>query len=235
MPNKDPEKERAYQRAYAARLKESLASYKKAYAAENAEAIKAKKRAYYLANKEHIKAKSKARYEQKPEAIAAYREANKERIAAYQKEYDKEYREENKEEIAEYMRDYYQAHKAELIAAATAWMQRNPERSRALRRKWKRDNKDAVNRMTQRRRAKLLDAMILEFTQEAIDARVDYYGRKCAYCKTGPYEHLDHVIALDNGGPHVPANLRPACVRCNTSKGAKILEDWMAEQIDVSF
>jgi len=60
---------------------------------------------------------------------------------------------------------------------------------------------------------------------EQIQARIDFYGRCCAYCEN-PYECVDHVIPLSRGGSNWPANLRPACRHCNSSKGRRTLFEW---------
>jgi HNH endonuclease len=73
--------------------------------------------------------------------------------------------------------------------------------------------------------------------QQYIDALLNYRavlrasiaGEKCTYC-TDPATTWDHVIPVSKGGPDVPANLTPVCVRCNTSKGAMYLADWVAQQ-----
>ena len=54
-------------------------------------------------------------------------------------------------------------------------------------------------------------------------------GLVCAYCGAidVPLE-LDHIIPRSRGGLDHPDNLTPACKPCNTSKGAKHLEDWLA-------
>jgi 5-methylcytosine-specific restriction endonuclease McrA len=36
-----------------------------------------------------------------------------------------------------------------------------------------------------------------------------------------PYEVIDHVIPVSKGGTGWPANLRPACGRCNLAKSAR--------------
>jgi len=46
---------------------------------------------------------------------------------------------------------------------------------------------------------------------------MSYWGNKCWMCE-GPFEHVDHVKPLSKGGPHILANLRPACASCNASK-----------------
>jgi 5-methylcytosine-specific restriction endonuclease McrA len=47
------------------------------------------------------------------------------------------------------------------------------------------------------------------------------YGRQCWWC--GAYATtVDHVVAVVLGGGHDPGNLRPACQRCNYSRGAAL-------------
>ena len=50
-------------------------------------------------------------------------------------------------------------------------------------------------------------------------------GFLCRYCE-GPANTVDHVIPVERGGSHDPANLVAACSRCNESKGAKSLDEW---------
>ena len=52
-------------------------------------------------------------------------------------------------------------------------------------------------------------------------------GKRCAYCGvTGVQLQLDHIFPRSRGGPDLPENLTPACKPCNTSKGAKTVDEW---------
>ena len=53
-------------------------------------------------------------------------------------------------------------------------------------------------------------------------------GYRCAYCgaENIPLE-LDHIIPRSRGGSDNPENLTLACKPCNSSKGAKNLNEWM--------
>lgn len=54
-------------------------------------------------------------------------------------------------------------------------------------------------------------------------------GYRCMYCgmKDVPL-HADHVLALSRGGASTMENLVTACGGCNTSKGAKPVQEWLA-------
>lgn len=50
---------------------------------------------------------------------------------------------------------------------------------------------------------------------------------ECTYCQ-GPFEHVDHIIPTSRGGTDDLSNLTPACTSCNTSKGDRLPEEWLA-------
>lgn len=145
-----------------------------------------------------------------PEARRAYYQANRERELARHKQFQLD----NKVHLAEYMRQWRSANKSKYLLT----LQRSKLR-----------HKDAVHERVRRRKLLKRRVTIVGMNTEAIVARIAFYGNKCAYCG-GPYEHLDHVIPLARGGKHCPANLRPACARCNLSKKDKSLKDWLASR-----
>lgn len=53
-------------------------------------------------------------------------------------------------------------------------------------------------------------------------------GLRCVYCgdEDGPFDH-DHLFPVSRGGADEPHNIVIACARCNRSKGAKTLLEWM--------
>ena len=52
----------------------------------------------------------------------------------------------------------------------------------------------------------------------------------CAYCGADAKLTLDHVVALNDGGLHVPSNLVGACGSCNSSKQDSPVEQWFKAQ-----
>jgi 5-methylcytosine-specific restriction endonuclease McrA len=72
----------------------------------------------------------------------------------------------------------------------------------------------------QKRRARKRSALVYEYTAEHVNARMSYWGNKCWMCGCDA-ETVDHVKPLSKGGKDCPANFRPACGKCNSTKNAK--------------
>jgi len=148
-----------------------------------------------------------------------YRAENPEKVAASQRQWrkdnpnhDRRYREEHREERAAYNRQYQQEHEEEIAAYKRQYVQENLEKSRAA---------------CHRRRARKQNAIIGEIDEAAI---YELYNDICVYCGASEDLTIDHVVALNGGGPHCQENLVVACRSCNCSKGAKPLEDWLQTQ-----
>ena len=79
-----------------------------------------------------------------------------------------------------------------------------------------------------RRRAQKLGATISDFTLEQWQQTLEDHGSTCAYCgKSDANLTQDHVIPLSKGGNHTASNIVPACRFCNSSKGSRLLEEWL--------
>lgn len=69
------------------------------------------------------------------------------------------------------------------------------------------------------RHALKMGATTTPFTRRDLYTQWDEDGMyRCVYCD-GPYEHIDHVLPLVQGGEHSIGNLVPACADCNLRKG----------------
>lgn len=145
-----------------------------------------------------------------------------------------EWRTNNREQFNKNQQRWRERHPDEALQKGRAWRANNPERSRAFGRKWRRANREKV-REKQQRWARENRARVLLYAEERraraagasgtttpaqLQARIDYYGSLC-WCCHAPFEAVDHVIALNKGGTNWPANLRPICKSCNSSKGDK--------------
>jgi len=102
--------------------------------------------------------------------------------------------------------------------------------ARARRREWEHEHPLAHRLHVHKRRAlKYGNTPIEELLTEAQWRDIlDQYHHRCAYCgrKTEQLT-VDHVIALSRGGKHSASNVVPACLHCNSTKGAKTTEEWV--------
>lgn len=162
-------------------------------------------------------------------AYAAWVKAN----YSYVLECNRQWYARNREQRAEKNREWYKNHpgywkkrsRAKLNTVERAYYARNATRLAAEKREYNRTHPAKVKASNLRQRAQRTAAPGYA-SPEQIAARIAYYGGRCAYCQTGVYEQLDHVIPIARGGSNWPANLRPACRRCNQSKKAKKLTEW---------
>jgi 5-methylcytosine-specific restriction endonuclease McrA len=111
----------------------------------------------------------------------------------------------------EYYRNYRKAH---------------PEQTHETHKKWRVRNLDWYRCKEQRRKAAKL-ASPSDFTDYDWQALLYIYDERCAYCRKSNIPlHMDHVIPLSRGGTNTTDNIVPACKKCNTSKGDKLLQEW---------
>ncbi len=55
-------------------------------------------------------------------------------------------------------------------------------------------------------------------------------ARRCIYCGSPGPLAIDHVVPVSKGGRDAPDNVVPACKSCNSSKGAKNVDEWLEER-----
>jgi hypothetical protein len=73
--------------------------------------------------------------------VKKYQLANKEKLKAYQYEYQAKYRLEHKEELKQYLKDWQQANSEKTNAYVAASKAKNPEYYKAYAREWQRKNR----------------------------------------------------------------------------------------------
>jgi len=108
-----------------------------------------------------------------------------------------------------------------------AWQRANRDKARGYTKKWHQkkvaEDPEYVARKNAASRRPTLESIdpYGAATYMAVWARFEYYGWKCWICKTELTPETvtrDHVKPVSAGGLHVPANIRPACQPCNSSK-----------------
>jgi 5-methylcytosine-specific restriction endonuclease McrA len=173
---------------------------------------------WYRKNKDHMLATGRAWAQQNREkrnaTSKAWRERNREQWLECKKASHKKH--------AEKDRAYHARNKEHRAALIREWAKANPEKRNASYREYRKRHPEKVIESTALRRARINGGAIVKFTAAQLRARLSMYGGKCWMCGK-PGKQVDHVIPLAKGGPHVLANLRPACGKCNRIKGAKRL------------
>jgi 5-methylcytosine-specific restriction endonuclease McrA len=176
-----------------------------------AEAIAAR-----LADPEKFKARSlnwyRANKERAQERLSKWQKENKDQVNAK----SKRWRDKNRKEIAEYNRAYKTENRSFVTQLAKKWRTSNPEMA-------------ALQRRLRRARKKNSGGT---HTKHDIERIHKLQRGCCAVCKKPLNQkyHVDHVIALANGGSNGPENLQLLHPRCNQIKTDKDPIEFMQEQ-----
>lgn len=187
--------------------------------------------AYYAANKAKHLERCSAYYARNSERIKTSamenHQANRARRIAQMTDYrannldkERDRRLRNSDKIQAQKREWNTAN-AELIREhRRMYRARNAETLREYNKKWTSENLEQFRIYNHNRRARLLAASLVPFTPAQLAARMEAFGGLCWMCgDDGPT--MDHVKPLILGGPHILANIRPACQSCNSSKGSR--------------
>lgn len=65
------------------------------------------------------------------------------------------------------------------------------------------------------------------FTAQDIRDMRSAQNHQCAYCQRAAKLTIDHIFPVSKGGSSDISNICLACRKCNSSKGAKLLEEWV--------
>jgi 5-methylcytosine-specific restriction endonuclease McrA len=141
-----------------------------------------------------------------------YREKYPEKMRAFQRDWSAR----NREHVNEYARLYHRAH---------------PEVSRRAVQKWTKNNPIKNRLKEHRRKSRMLE---LPFELESTDVNDIYemFGDECGFCGDAETKlTLEHVVPLKRSDVPNPGtvrgNLMPLCKPCNSSKGTKLLEEYL--------
>jgi len=96
------------------------------------------------------------------------------------------------------------------------------ERQRQKNREYARTHLVKRNEDNKKRRERLANAPVNDFTKEQWEALKQAYQNRCAYCSRDLAKfHTDHVIPIARHGEHSARNIVPSCGPCNTRKGMR--------------
>lgn len=166
-----------------------------------------------------------------------WEKSNLEKVRAHRKEYYKNTRErsllkssvwqkKNKDRLNAYRRTWYKKHRnneefrKRASVRTRAWQSRNIAFVKAKQKEWRIANHDKKIDQSNRRRARLKNAPIIEKIDRLAIANRD--GWRCHICGKKIKRTdlaLDHLIPLSKGGPHTSSNLASAHLSCNAKRG----------------
>lgn len=130
----------------------------------------------------------------------------------------------NLDEERERQRRYYREHASEKRARRRAYAAANKEREAAKAAQWRKENRDKVNIIKNRRRAVELGAEG-RYTAKEWRELCARFGNKCLKCGRDDVPMTpDHVLPLSRGGSNSIDNIQPLCFRCNSQKHAKYVD-----------
>ena len=198
---------RASSAAYQSLHRGERVAYAVAYRAKNPDLIKAGLAAYYSANKEKIQNHRDAH----PEIYMAYRVA----YAAANQEKEK----------ARYAK-YRAANKEKMSKSQAARNAKNPERRKAVEKKYRITHPEALRIKYHNRKARATGGVL----SRGLTAKLFKLQKgKCPCCAQplGADFHMDHKMPLALGGANTDDNIQLLRSLCNTQKSAKHPVDFM--------
>ena len=175
----------------------------------------------YALNPEPAKARQIQRRLDYPEVFKArnakYRAENKDKCQAG----EAKWRKLNPEKVKCYALAYYYRNQTSALEYKRSYRLKNKPRAAITANIWRMANMEKTRVIVRNRRARLLAAPGTHTATE-VQAKLKKQGGKCYYCfkKLKGKQHVDHYIALINGGHNDIANLNISCIACNSQKHA---------------
>lgn len=109
-------------------------------------------------------------------------------------------------------KECFQSYRSVNRGRSAAWRAANADWIREYNRAYEPRMRQLVNA-----RNAAIRASALPFTVEQLRQRMAVFGNRCWICN-GEYQQVDHVKPIKAGGPHILANMRPSCAKCNRRK-----------------
>ena len=145
-----------------------------------------------------------------------------------EKQWHRDYYKANRERLLARAKKYYKDNREQCNARNRAYNELHQERMAESKAKWailyRKSHREQLNAHESNHRSLLMNAEG-KHSNSDIDRLYKLQRHQCAACKcrisnkSGPIKyHVDHVIALINGGSNWPSNLQLLCGPCNRHK-----------------
>lgn len=133
------------------------------------------------------------------------------------------YKDKNKDRLTALRKEKYLKDRDKILQKTRDWINANPEKARATRKRIRETKKHQYQSYIRSRRARLRGALG-SHTVEDLEEILRLQKNRCAHCRSifgkSLKPTLDHIIALFRGGSNYRQNLQFLCGPCNSSKCA---------------
>lgn len=208
------------------KTKEARAAYARAYRLKHGARLNAqrhpRRRAEYLKYREKRLAYHKKR-----------RIENRELFLAK----ERSFREMNRDAINANARRWYSDNHTHNRKCKRNYYWRNRDHARTYQKQYLRSNYDKLHPSLSARTARYRARKLQAASDATATAFIKFVRSQkiitCHYCGTaisGKSAHIDHMLALSKGGSHMASNLCASCPKCNRSKAARPLAEWLSEK-----
>lgn len=195
--------------------KECNSNVKKSWYLNNIERVSARGKAYHLENKDHRNSLMRDWYEKNKDS---------------KKEYNKDYYIENIEQVTKKKKEWYINNRESCLSYLKSWREENPDKIKHYNATWYKENPEqhAAHVRNRRARERLASGT---HTSKDIKNLFTLQRGKCAVCRVSIEKgyHVDHIVALVNGGSNDKYNLQLLCAHCNCTKRSKDPIEFMNE------
>ena len=117
-----------------------------------------------------------------------------------------------------------------MLVRNAAYMAANKEQVNARHARYRKEHPESkrLSEMTRRAKSRGATVELVKIKEFVLRVRSKkrvrcYYGN---HFVSGRRAHIDHIVALKNGGRHAVGNLCASCPDCNLKKGTHSLSDW---------
>ena len=118
---------------------------------------------------------------------------------------------------------YREANVQKVNQAKYKWAREHVERVKEIRREVNLRRKDKAFQESNLRRARK-NKVGGSFSKLEWEELQESYGNICISCGSNIRMEADHVIPISKGGVNSIDNIQPLCLKCNRSKGTKIID-----------
>lgn len=190
-------------------------------------AVLARRRAHYAANRERLRADAQRRRQENPEREREWDRARHARdrdkrnaaTAAHRATLPAEELQRRRRASREKRLDYYRA-------CEQAWRAAHPERMRDFRRTYKASHREQDADHAALRRARQRGLLYEQIDRAEVYARDDGWCYLCGLHVDPEVFHMDHVIPIVDGGPHLYTNVATTHAVCNQRKNRYPASRW---------